>query len=409
MPHDSAITRRVLRVPKGGRLRAHLLGQIETGGLAPGDAILAERQLASLLQLSRGTVRQTLGELEQQGIVRRIQGKGTFVTADGASLQSAADAVVPVAGTAGDNLHSKRDKLTGILALVLPEVTVGPYPLLVRGFSSAAGNQGHQVLVCNTDNDNHKQADIILQLLDKRVAGIAIVPPTTGRAAPHQIRQLQSSGIPVVYLHRAIEGATAPVVALSHRGIGSLAATALAEAGHRNIAFFASHESPSVLEYLAGFRAALQEKGLSLRDELIHLGRAWNESVSEQQHEQDVEVALKQMLALPADRRPTAIFDPGDPQACLMYLLLTKFGLSVPRDISLMTFGGANRPPGISRRLAAVVVDEEVVGQIAVTMLDEMSRKQRAIDDGEQRLIPFSVHRGETLGPPPATSVSKIS
>jgi GntR family transcriptional regulator len=52
-----------------------------SGSLAPGTRLPPERQLAATLGVSRMTVRQALGELERDGRVRRVVGRGggTFV------------------------------------------------------------------------------------------------------------------------------------------------------------------------------------------------------------------------------------------------------------------------------------------------------------------------------------------
>ncbi len=49
------------------------------------------------------------------------------------------------------------------------------------------------------------QGDIILQLLDKRVAGVALLPPTVGKTPEYHFRQLQNQGIPIVMLHRGVD------------------------------------------------------------------------------------------------------------------------------------------------------------------------------------------------------------
>src|SRR5690606_4320478 len=83
-------------------------------------------------------------------------------------------------------------------ALLAPEVRGGYYPSLIKGFDGGAGELSHQVLTCSTDNDVRKQGDVVLHLIDKRVSGVAMVPPTVGPPPTHQIRQLQANGIPVV-------------------------------------------------------------------------------------------------------------------------------------------------------------------------------------------------------------------
>jgi len=60
-------------------VRAKLRSEIAIGKLRPGDPLLPEQQLAENMQVSRGTLRQSLRDMEREGIIHRIQGKGTFV------------------------------------------------------------------------------------------------------------------------------------------------------------------------------------------------------------------------------------------------------------------------------------------------------------------------------------------
>lgn len=60
-------------------IKQDLLGAIEAGQLQPGGRLPSERELTERYGVSRMTVRQAIGHLEQEGIVRRVQGKGSFV------------------------------------------------------------------------------------------------------------------------------------------------------------------------------------------------------------------------------------------------------------------------------------------------------------------------------------------
>ena len=52
---------------------------ISSGTLAVGDLLPSEAELCRALDISRNTVRQAIGELEEEGLVVRKRGKGTFV------------------------------------------------------------------------------------------------------------------------------------------------------------------------------------------------------------------------------------------------------------------------------------------------------------------------------------------
>jgi GntR family transcriptional regulator len=66
-------------VPLYHQLRELLSEKIESGEWQPGKQLPSEPDLAREFGVSRATVRQAMQLLEQQGLVERIQGKGTFV------------------------------------------------------------------------------------------------------------------------------------------------------------------------------------------------------------------------------------------------------------------------------------------------------------------------------------------
>ena len=171
--------------PKHEQLRAYLLAELQAGRLKPGESLPTEIALAEATRISRSTVRQALAGLERNGLIRRVRGRGTFIHEDArARIRGGLD----------------------IFALIIPESRSGFYPSLQRGFNEAAAAIQNQVIVSDTDNDPLKQADVILQLIDKSVAGVAIVPTTISPTPSHQLRPLQDRNIPVVFCHRRVEG-----------------------------------------------------------------------------------------------------------------------------------------------------------------------------------------------------------
>lgn len=61
------------------QLQEVLKEQIHTGLLKPGDQLPPERELSDQFRMSRMTVRQALNQLVTEGLLYRVQGKGTFV------------------------------------------------------------------------------------------------------------------------------------------------------------------------------------------------------------------------------------------------------------------------------------------------------------------------------------------
>jgi len=61
-------------------LEEWILRNLDSGMLSPGDRLPSENELSEQLNVSAITVKRALDELRRQGLIRRIQGRGSFVS-----------------------------------------------------------------------------------------------------------------------------------------------------------------------------------------------------------------------------------------------------------------------------------------------------------------------------------------
>jgi GntR family transcriptional regulator len=79
MTHDVVAPLRTERISLSDQAQHYLLTLIENGTYPPGEQLPSEKSLATQLGISRPTLREALHILEQDGIVVRRHGVGTFV------------------------------------------------------------------------------------------------------------------------------------------------------------------------------------------------------------------------------------------------------------------------------------------------------------------------------------------
>lgn len=79
MCNTATVTDSIARTTKSDRVKNHLVAVIDSG-LAPHEKLPTERELADEFDISRLTVRRALDQLENEGVVYRVQGAGTFVS-----------------------------------------------------------------------------------------------------------------------------------------------------------------------------------------------------------------------------------------------------------------------------------------------------------------------------------------
>ncbi|EAQ78065.1 GntR family transcriptional regulator [Blastopirellula marina] len=361
--------------PKYEQLRDYVVSQIESGALKSGAALPSENRLAENLQIARSTVRQALAALERDGLVLRVHGKGTFVH---------------------DEAKQRLRKSQDLFALIVPETETAFYPSLQRSFERAAAEMHNQVVVCNSNNDVDKQASAILQLIDLRVSGVAIVPTTNPATPAFHIRQLQKNNIPVVCCSRPVQGVQTPLLAIPFEEVGVRAGEKIREMGHKHVAFFGSSHGIATDLYERGLRKAIN--GDARVDIFVGSGQPTNYAALEKECSQAIDAMFGKAEI------PTAIFCGFDSLAETLYMLLAQRGIRVPQDVSLVGFGGTHRGGGLANHLSSVTIDEIGMGHQSIELLSKMRNGQMPIDSSEIRQLPLSFNAGSTLASAPAKS-----
>lgn len=95
--------------PLYARLRDELRAGILEGRLRPHDKLPSENEMTAAYGVSRITVRQALGDLQREGLIVRLQGKGAFVSQPQASQQlNRLEGLAESLAAQGQAVHSKR-------------------------------------------------------------------------------------------------------------------------------------------------------------------------------------------------------------------------------------------------------------------------------------------------------------
>ncbi len=363
--------------PKWHVMKRYLMSALNSGQYKPGDVLPSEIHLSKTVGLARNTVRQALAELEKEGLVRRVKGSGTYIT---------------------EQKEKSARKSLEAYGLILPEFRRSLFPSLVTGFEYKAGLNHHQVMICSTEYDTRKQGDIILQMIDKQMDGIAIVTPTITPTPPHQIRQLQSNGIPVVFCHRRISDTLAPLLSWDWQEVGRKIGQLLLSKGHHEIMYYGVCHYELTEGYEKGLRQILEAHGLPLPEHRVIYGPEAKSQDREGMDEIKDEV-IRHILR--GEDRPTAIFCSDDNEAERVYWLAIQEGLRVPEDLTLIGFGNTLRDTFFRKQLASVTVNEHDLGAKAAELLDEMRLGQQSIHYDKTFNMELSFYPGQTFGSSP--------
>ncbi|QHC24265.1 LacI family DNA-binding transcriptional regulator [Streptomyces sp. GS7] len=147
-----------------------------------------------------------------------------------------------------------RSRSTGIVGLVLPQITNPFFPSLVRELEHALHAEGRAVLLADCDDDPKTEAARIGELLDRRVDALLLIPADERRSREAVLGA--AAQVPVVLLDRGCGPGAADSVAVDNTAGMALVLDHLAATGRRRPCFVgAAGTASAAVERRAAYEA----------------------------------------------------------------------------------------------------------------------------------------------------------
>ena len=144
-------------------------------------------------------------------------------------VRRAADTLQFTPNRAARNL---RRRSSDVIALVIPDIENPFFTSLARGVEDVAQRAGYSVVLCNSDEQQEKQATYLDIALSENMAGI-LLAPAHGRS---DLDAVVARGTPMVAVDRSAPGYPTDAVLLDNAAAGRRGAEVLYEQGYGRVA-----------------------------------------------------------------------------------------------------------------------------------------------------------------------------
>ena len=191
-----------------------------------------------------------------------------------------------------------------MIGVVVPDVSNFFYPKIIRGISDYLEKKDYSVIVCNSDYNPEKEAQLLMSLVDKRVDGVILCSGISNKAFLEKYRKYQ---VPLVLLGRTFDSSVSDASITGDNVKGSRkAASYLLRGGNRRIVYVEGNtELSGSKQRLEGYQEALREHGIAFDKSLtmsgeysIEFGRRATEELLEKKVEFDAIMTGSDLIAI---------------------------------------------------------------------------------------------------------------
>jgi LacI family transcriptional regulator len=282
--------------------------------------------------------------------------------------------------------QSLRTQSTMTVGCIVPDISFPAFSSTIGAAEERLRMAGYTMQVMATQENREREIEILTLCRRRRLSGLIT---TIGRDDDKTIQEaIAGLKVPAVLLDRKL---SIPIDAVcTDHFQGALQATQyLLQLGHRHIGLITltEHALPG-RERRRAFHEAHNGAGLSYNPDWI-VGPGF-----ESDHAYRIAYNLLNMQP-----RPTAIMAGGFPTIGIMRAA-RSLGISIPQDLSLISFGDTDFADLLSPPLTVVRWDNREIGKIAADIL--ISRIMAKLADGPTQVVLPSelVVRGSCAGPP---------
>lgn len=327
---------------KREKIRLQLRRDFEEGRCQVGDRLPTEAELVRRFGASRSTVREVLTSMAQEGLLERVRGRGTFITA----------------------LPEKR--ASKCIAVVVPELRTkeGAFSTIIQGVEEELNRQGYSLTLCQHDDNLEKFFGYVDRLVQQEIAGVILIPlavKDVREVNRRAVQRLREAGLPFVLADSTIPGENGWFSRTGTNGYDGLRRVVqhLRALGHERIAFIGGVLRTTAAERMRGFLDEMHTQGLLPSE--AHCPCP--------QTEEEKRRVVRNLMSL--SPRPTAITCLNDFLAWIVLEELQAMDLRVPDDVAVVGFDDLPSSRYSPPPLTTVHQPFQEEGQLAAKMLLE--------------------------------------
>ena len=299
-------------LPKYIQVKNNIEELIQSGKIKPRDKLPTESDLCEEYGVSRHTVRKALDILEQDGLLYKKQGLGTFCC---------------------ENRKQKTYNI-GFISISLHDYIFAD---ILSGIDSILHENGYQIILGNSKDDQSREREILNEFLKKDVDGLIIEPAKSAYNYPNidLLERFVDNNIPVVIIDSNFENDKFNYVTVNDQKGGYLAIKYFIDRGHTNIALiYKGLHKPSINRF-KGYEQALKENNIPVYNDYIKKYYI-SEFENHQKFKEEIRSLVMELIKLQTP--PTAIFCFNDQIAVLLKEILNDLNYKIPEDMSIIGF-----------------------------------------------------------------------
>jgi len=229
--------------------------------------------------------------------------------------------------------HMLKAKTNKCLGVIIPSFQNPFFTQLIMGIEHAARSRGYSTFVFSSQRDAQTERELISQLQHLRISGLLL--SATDHDASAVNAYLDSGASAAIFESDYPLDPRAIDATCSMDENGYIATCALLERGHRRIAFMTTpltkHNRQMVCK---GYQQAMREYGAPVSDDDVFIFTNERE-IDNGQFEFEAGKALARQMT-EAGRGYTAVLAVNDLLACGAIHGLTRLGVRVPQDVSIV-------------------------------------------------------------------------
>ena len=236
--------------------------KIADGSLKPGTQLPSEKDMVEFYQVSAITVKKALSLLVDEGLVKRVRGKGSFISGgeDGDVSGSKSYLKSGVESTELQKNPAGGDEKKKIIGVIFEHISSSYGLQMLYALEEQAREAGYHLYPCFSYGDAEKETEEICYLRRSGASGLLIIP-AHGAHYNTEILKLVIENFPTVLIDKKMEGIPLDSVRSDNEQSMKQLVSYLSESGKKNIALIAVEEldTSSLIERKKGFYASMEE------------------------------------------------------------------------------------------------------------------------------------------------------